>query len=150
LIPRVVGYSHREISVIPNSRRLTVIPHFILGGFACLGALVDRSSYRAAIYDSLFQYISLSVWAAAFGFSALMAGITLITGIWRTYVAANLSMMAISVSWLVALLNARFVDHIDVTALTFGLWLFIVITCFVNAAVPITVITVGGNGDDGS
>lgn len=138
------GYPSHDVSVIPPSRRLAVIPHFFFGALACLGAWIDRASYRQTVYDSLFEYIPLEVWAIGFGLAAFAAGVTMVTGLFRAYVIANLAMLFLSCSWFIALLKTRFIDNEQVTPLGFGLWMFVVLTCLVNAAIPTTVITVRG------
>lgn len=112
-----------------------------------MGALFDRASYDKTVYDSLFQYVPLEAWSLGFGLVAIAAGMVLLNGTWRWYAGTNLTMLFLSCSWTVALLKTKFIDDIKVTPLGFALWLFVVITCLVNAAIPTTVTTVRGRDE---
>lgn len=135
-------YPDHDVQMIPRSRRLAVIPHLVFGAMACFAALFDQDSFTNPVYNSLFEFVALEAWGLGFGASAGAAFVVLLTGSFRAYVFANLTMLFMSTSWLLALIKARFVDGYDVTALAFGLWIFVVATCVVNAAIPVAVVEV--------
>lgn len=108
--------------VEPPRRALWLLPHLLLGSFAAMSPIIDETSFSNPVFDSIFAWAPLTVWAIAFGIVALLAVYTLATRSYRTYRLCNVLFIGLCVMWEAALVTGRFVDGHTVTLLAFGLW----------------------------
>lgn len=121
----------------PLNRRFTMIPHMVLAIAMAWAAFLDKSgSFQDPKFTPIFDWASLEVWGAAFGLAGLLAIIAIVTASWRSYVAANILTLGLSLVWFVTLISARFQLGYEVSTHNYGLWGFIISTCIVLAITP--------------
>lgn len=143
-------YPRHTTVIISQSRTLAVVPHMTFGYLAFVGAFVDSESYTSPIFASLFIFLGLQAWGALFGLCGILATICVVTRSFRSYMLTNSFTMLVSMSWFIALLKGRFVDGYVVSTLGLALWVFLIVSCFINALVPINVINLEGRAGSDS
>lgn len=120
-------------------RRLSLVPLIALAITGFIGPLVNPQNLTAPTFDTFRQVMPMTWWGALFGIVAVLGLHALVTARPASYVVATAGLLFLSMFWTGVLTYSRFVQHIDVSDLAYGLWAYPLLHAGISLAVPITV-----------
>jgi hypothetical protein len=111
-----------------------------MGLVVALGIFLDQESFVTPPFHILTDLAPTIVWGAAFALAGLIALWSIVTLSWRAYVVSNLMTLGLSLTILVARIDARVIHGLPVGGVQFGILSFVVATCLTISLMPTAVV----------